>query len=168
MNASSHMDAPLITLDPAANTTDVYAFVDEVDGEKNLVVALGVYPHQEPGIGPEPGVPGRRATVYGRSLPGQRGAHLESGAVAATSASLGETEASYAAEQLRKGYPSRAVTDLRRGGLRVSPTTSHYCPCMPQEPRTEGGTNSDVHRDWPASARWQEFPERAEGSRDEH
>ena len=25
--ASSHMDAPLITLDPAANTTDVYAFV---------------------------------------------------------------------------------------------------------------------------------------------
>ena len=27
--ASSHMDAPLITLDPAANTTDVYAFVDQ-------------------------------------------------------------------------------------------------------------------------------------------
>jgi len=26
--ASSHMDAPLIILDPAANTTDVYAFVD--------------------------------------------------------------------------------------------------------------------------------------------
>ena len=25
--ASSHMDAPLITLDDAANTTDVYAFV---------------------------------------------------------------------------------------------------------------------------------------------
>ena len=30
--ASSHMDAPLITLDDAANTTDVYAFVSE-DGE---------------------------------------------------------------------------------------------------------------------------------------
>ena len=26
--ASSHMDAPLITRDPSANTTDVYAFVD--------------------------------------------------------------------------------------------------------------------------------------------
>ena len=50
--ASSHMDAPLITLDPSANTTDVYAFKD-VDGtESNLVVALGVYPFEEPGIGP--------------------------------------------------------------------------------------------------------------------
>src|SRR5262245_58032445 len=51
--ASSHMDAPLIVLDPAANTTDVYAFVDvENNGSKHLTVALGVYPHQEPGIGP--------------------------------------------------------------------------------------------------------------------
>ncbi|MCC6329069.1 MAG: DUF4331 family protein, partial [Acidobacteria bacterium] len=51
--ASSHMDAPLITRDPSANTTDVYAFVDEEAGQqKSLVVALGVYPHQEPGIGP--------------------------------------------------------------------------------------------------------------------
>lgn len=50
--ASSHMDAPLITLDPSANTTDVYAFVDEDNGQKSLVLALGVYPHQEPGIGP--------------------------------------------------------------------------------------------------------------------
>ena len=25
-HASSHMDAPLVTLDPAANTTDLYAF----------------------------------------------------------------------------------------------------------------------------------------------
>src|SRR4026208_1808083 len=50
--ASSHMDAPLITLDPAANTTDVYAFVDQDGTEKSLVLALGVYPHQEPGIGP--------------------------------------------------------------------------------------------------------------------
>jgi hypothetical protein len=50
--ASSHMDAPLITLDPAANTTDVYAFVRVAGGQKVLVTALGVYPHQEPGIGP--------------------------------------------------------------------------------------------------------------------
>src|SRR6476660_5156968 len=50
--ASSHMDAPLIVRDPSANTTDVYAFVDEDNGKKHLTVALGVYPHQEPGIGP--------------------------------------------------------------------------------------------------------------------
>src|SRR5687768_12843964 len=50
--ASSHMDAPLITLDPSANTTDVYAFVDQDSDQKSLVLALGVYPHQEPGIGP--------------------------------------------------------------------------------------------------------------------
>jgi hypothetical protein len=50
--ASSHMDAPLITLDDAANTTDVYAFVQEHNGVKVLVTALGVYPFEEPGIGP--------------------------------------------------------------------------------------------------------------------
>jgi hypothetical protein len=50
--ASSHMDAPLVTLDPAANTTDVYAFVRMAAGQKVLVTALGVYPHEEPGIGP--------------------------------------------------------------------------------------------------------------------
>lgn len=51
--ASSHQDAPLAVLDPAANTTDVYAFVDQGDGgKKSLVVALGVFPFEEPGIGP--------------------------------------------------------------------------------------------------------------------
>ena len=50
--ASSHMDAPLITLDDAANTTDVYAFVQQENGYKSLVTALGVYPFEEPGIGP--------------------------------------------------------------------------------------------------------------------
>src|SRR4029077_2193610 len=50
--ASSHMDAPLIVRDPAANTTDVYAFVQVENGVKTLVTALGVYPHEEPGIGP--------------------------------------------------------------------------------------------------------------------
>ena len=50
--ASSHMDAPLITLDPSANTTDVYAFVHTENGVKTLVTALGVYPFEEPGIGP--------------------------------------------------------------------------------------------------------------------
>jgi len=51
-HASSHMDAPLITLDPAANTTDVYAFVAQNNGTKYLEVALGVYPFEEPGVGP--------------------------------------------------------------------------------------------------------------------
>ena len=50
--ASSHMDAPLITRDPSANTTDVYAFVTEDNGVKYLTVALSVYPHEEPGVGP--------------------------------------------------------------------------------------------------------------------
>ena len=50
--ASSHMDAPQITFDDPANTTDVYAFVSEVDGEPYLTTALGVYPFEEPGIGP--------------------------------------------------------------------------------------------------------------------
>jgi hypothetical protein len=50
--ASSHMDAPLITLDHAANTTDVYAFVAVRNGVKFLDVGLVVYPHQEPGVGP--------------------------------------------------------------------------------------------------------------------
>ena len=50
--ASSHMDAPRITFDDAANTTDVYAFVSERDGVKYLTTALAVYPFEEPGIGP--------------------------------------------------------------------------------------------------------------------
>ncbi len=52
LRASSHMDAPLITLDPAANTTDVYAFLTAQGTNKYLTVALAVYPFEEPGIGP--------------------------------------------------------------------------------------------------------------------
>lgn len=51
-HASSHMDAPLVTLDDAANTTDVYAFVSERGGEKYLTTAVSVYPFEEPGVGP--------------------------------------------------------------------------------------------------------------------
>lgn len=51
--ASSHMDAPSITLDDPANTTDVYAFKSaNADGAPYLTVALAVYPFEEPGIGP--------------------------------------------------------------------------------------------------------------------
>ena len=52
VEASSHMDAPSITLDPAANTTDVYAFVTQRHGMKYLTTALAVYPFEDPGIGP--------------------------------------------------------------------------------------------------------------------
>ena len=52
--ASSHQDAPLISLDDPANTTDVYAFVNRRPNsqEKYLTVALAVYPFEEPGVGP--------------------------------------------------------------------------------------------------------------------
>jgi hypothetical protein len=51
--ASSHMDAPLITLDAAANTTDVYAFMSQdAFGQKFLSTALAVFPFEHPGIGP--------------------------------------------------------------------------------------------------------------------
>ena len=54
VKASSHMDAPLISLDDPANTTDVYAFVSKRPSGpgKYLTVALAVYPFEEPGIGP--------------------------------------------------------------------------------------------------------------------
>lgn len=50
--ASSHQDAPLIIRDPSANTTDVYAFVTTRDGAKFLNLALSIYPHEMPGVGP--------------------------------------------------------------------------------------------------------------------
>lgn len=51
--ASSHMDAPLITLDDAANLTDVYAFVSPAPGGgKYLTLGMSVYPFEDPGIGP--------------------------------------------------------------------------------------------------------------------
>jgi len=50
--ASSHMDAPLITRDPSAHITDVYAFVSKVGNVKYLTAAVAVYPFEEPSIGP--------------------------------------------------------------------------------------------------------------------
>src|SRR5262245_44543335 len=51
--ASSHMDAPMITADDPANTTDVSAFPSrDANGNKSLVLALSVYPHENPGVGP--------------------------------------------------------------------------------------------------------------------
>src|SRR5262245_41975278 len=51
--ASSHMDAPLVTKFDSLNTTDVYAFPSkDSNGNKSLILALGVYPHENPGVGP--------------------------------------------------------------------------------------------------------------------
>src|ERR1700722_13064503 len=50
--ASSHMDAPLITRDPSAHITDVYAFVSKIGSVKYLTAAVAVYPFEEPSIGP--------------------------------------------------------------------------------------------------------------------
>lgn len=52
VGASSHMDAPMITKDDPANTTDVYAFRTSRDGSEYLTVALAVYPHEIPNVGP--------------------------------------------------------------------------------------------------------------------
>jgi Domain of unknown function (DUF4331) len=50
--ASSHMDAPLISLDATANTADVYAFKSKAGSTDYLTTALTVNPFEEPGIGP--------------------------------------------------------------------------------------------------------------------
>jgi hypothetical protein len=46
------MDAPLITRDPSAHITDVYAFVSKIGNIKYLTAAVAVYPFEEPSIGP--------------------------------------------------------------------------------------------------------------------
>jgi Domain of unknown function (DUF4331) len=51
-SASSHMDAPLVSLDDSANTTDVYAFKSNSGGIDYLTTALAVSPFEEPGVGP--------------------------------------------------------------------------------------------------------------------
>ncbi len=56
--------------------------------------------------------------------------------IAGTLASLGETEASSAGEQLAEGYLSRAVTDYTSGevfGPPLPPSIRRYCPLMPQK-----------------------------------
>lgn len=53
-DASSHSDAPLISLDPLANITDVYAFVGTKYDDPNvsvLNVIVQVHPFSEPGAG---------------------------------------------------------------------------------------------------------------------
>src|SRR5213080_5371384 len=57
--AASHREAPLMTLDPAADLTDVYAFVsyDAANvgrslGDRRVTLIMNVLPGQEPGSGP--------------------------------------------------------------------------------------------------------------------
>ena len=59
VGAASHREAPLMTLDPAADLTDVYAFVsyDAANaarslGDRRVTLIMNVLPGQEPGSGP--------------------------------------------------------------------------------------------------------------------
>ena len=59
VHAASHREAPLMTLDPAADITDVYAFVsyDAADvaaplENRKVTLIMNVIPGQEPGSGP--------------------------------------------------------------------------------------------------------------------
>src|SRR6185369_783332 len=58
-HAASHREAPLMTLDPAADITDVYAFVsyDAANvvaplAQRKVTLIMNVIPGQEPGSGP--------------------------------------------------------------------------------------------------------------------
>ena len=52
-DASSHRDAPLITEDPTADNTDVYAFVSTEPGRGEYVTLISNFiPLEEPGEGP--------------------------------------------------------------------------------------------------------------------
>ena len=57
--AASHREAPLIALDPSADNTDVYAFVnydqtnlDRAPGDRRVTFILNVNPGQDPSDGP--------------------------------------------------------------------------------------------------------------------
>src|ERR1700752_4506716 len=50
-HASSHREAPLITEDPVADNTDVYAFVDPNEPSKTVVISNWI-PLEEPAGGP--------------------------------------------------------------------------------------------------------------------
>jgi hypothetical protein len=57
--AASHREAPLMTLDPGADITDVYAFVsydqanlDRAPADRKVTLIMNVVPGQEPGSGP--------------------------------------------------------------------------------------------------------------------
>ena len=56
--ASSHREAPLISEDPVADTTDVYAFVSPEDPSKVTFIANWI-PLEEPAGGPCFGAPAR-------------------------------------------------------------------------------------------------------------
>lgn len=59
VRAASHREAPLMALDPAADITDVYAFVgydqanlDRAPADRRVTLVMNVVPGQEPGSGP--------------------------------------------------------------------------------------------------------------------
>lgn len=50
--SASHREAPLIALDPAADITDTYAFVNWNGNKDKVVFIMNVIPSQEPSAGP--------------------------------------------------------------------------------------------------------------------
>src|SRR5947207_11205902 len=59
VHAASHREAPLMTLDPAADITDVYFFTSydaanlaRAGGDRRVTMVLNAVPGQEPGSGP--------------------------------------------------------------------------------------------------------------------
>ena len=53
-NAASHREAPLISLDPAADITDFFMFRSYEPGQENKVVLImNTQPGEEPSSGPE-------------------------------------------------------------------------------------------------------------------
>ncbi len=80
--------------------------------------------------------------------------------IAGTLASLGETEASSAGEQLAEGYLSRAVTDTTSGeacGPPQPPSIHRYCPLMPQKTPARRAERKPIGSALPT---WSEFPEK--------
>src|SRR5437764_540053 len=49
--ASSHREAPMISMDPAADTTDIYAFVSS-DKPDTVTIVTCWFPFEEPAGGP--------------------------------------------------------------------------------------------------------------------
>ena len=78
--------------------------------------------------------------------------------IAGTLASLGETEASSAGEQLAEGYLSRAVTDTTSGEV-FGPPNPHPSAVTVRSCLKKLPPKAERMACWPCPLRWPEFPE---------
>ena len=174
--ASSHMDAPLIILDDAANTTDVYAFLSSAHGQKYLTTALAVYPHEEPGVGPnkynfDDEVLYQIHVATGADVAAGRATHASSAQgqtfsdpdvrVERVPVTLPITDIVQRLNALDpttvRGYPSaldQLGLEARAGRLRIQPMRLRCIgePLLPEvRERLERTWNAPVHSQWVAS-----------------